>query len=266
MENRENKTGNILVGTSGFSYPDWQGIFYPPGLKKEEWLEFYAQYFDFCELNFSYYRMPQAQQLEKFLQFPLKFSIKAHRSMTHERLETKVARQDFLEAVQVLQQDDHLAAVLLQFPYSFAYTPEHRKYLLTLLEDLESLPLIIEFRHPQWVRDSVFQTLRDHAWGISMMDSPQVQGGMPAFDSVTSNIAYLRFHGRNKDSWWQGDNVSRYDYEYDIQELENWIPRISNMAKAASTTYISFNNHARGQAIKNATQLMGILKKSELIE
>ena len=266
MENRENKTGNILVGTSGFSYPDWQGIFYPPGLKKEEWLEFYAQYFDFCELNFSYYRMPQAQQLEKFLQFPIKFSIKAHRSMTHERLETKVARQDFLEAVQVLQQDDHLAAVLLQFPYSFGYTPEHRKYLLTLLEDLESVPLIIEFRHPQWVRDSVFQTLRDHAWGISMMDSPQVQGGMPAFDSVTSNIAYLRFHGRNKDSWWQGDNVSRYDYEYDIQELENWIPRISNMAKAASTTYISFNNHARGQAIKNATQLMGILKKSELIE
>jgi uncharacterized protein YecE (DUF72 family) len=260
-----NKVGKIIIGTSGFSYPDWKGVFYPPGLKKEDWLKFYAEHYEFCELNFSYYRMPQVQHMEKFLSYPLKFAVKAHKSMTHDRLETKAARQDFFEAVKVLQQNDHLAAVLLQFPFSFAYTPENRMYLLGLLEDLDTLPLVVEFRHPDWVRNSVFEELKKHSWGISMLDSPQISGGMPEFDSVTSDIAYLRFHGRNKENWWQGDNVSRYDYEYHQKELEAWLPRISSMAQQAKTSYISFNNHARGQAIKNANQLKIILKKAELI-
>jgi len=257
--------GKIVIGTSGFSYPDWQGVFYPPGMSKEEWLKFYAEHYTFCELNFSYYRMPQPQQLEKFLAYPLKFAIKAHKSMTHDRLEARAAREDFLEAVQVLQQDDHLAAVLLQFPFSFHYSPENRVYLLELLNDLESLPLVVEFRHPQWIRESVFEELRRHSWGISMLDSPQVKGGMPDFDAVTSNIAYLRFHGRNKENWWKGDNISRYDYEYTQKELESWLPRLTAMANESKTTYISFNNHARGQAINNANQLSAILKGAELI-
>jgi len=136
--------GKIVIGTSGFSYPDWKGVFYPPRLKKEEWLKFYAEHFEFCELNFSYYRMPQAKQMEKFLSYPLKFSVKAHKSLTHDRLEATAARQDFLEAVKVLQEDDHLAAVLLQFPFSFAYNGENRIYLLKLLEDLTTLPLVVE--------------------------------------------------------------------------------------------------------------------------
>ncbi len=259
------KTGNIVIGTSGFSYPDWQGVFYPPGLKKEEWLKFYAEHFEFCELNFSYYRMPEEKQMEKFLSYPLKYAVKAHKSMTHDRLEAKVARQDFYEAVRVLQEDDHLAAVLLQFPYSFGYTPENRLYLQELLEDLTSLPLVVEFRHPAWVKNSVFEALKKHSWGVSMLDSPHIAGGMPEFESVTSDIAYLRFHGRNKENWWKGDNVSRYNYEYHQQELEAWLPRISSMAQQAKTSYISFNNHARGQAIKNAYQLKTILKKADLI-
>jgi len=259
------KTGKIVIGTSGFSYPDWQGVFYPPGLGQEEWLKFYAEHFEFCELNFSYYRMPELQQMEKFLSYPLKYAVKAHKTMTHDRLAVKAARQDFYKAVKVLQEDDHLAAVLLQFPYSFAYTPENRIYLQELLADLTSLPLVVEFRHPAWVKHSVFEELKKHGWGISMLDSPQVAGGMPTFDAVTAEIAYLRFHGRNTANWWQGDNVSRYDYEYHQQELEAWLPRISSMAKQAQTTYISFNNHAHGQAIKNAHQLMSILKKAELI-
>ncbi len=259
------KAEKIFIGTSGFSYPDWQGVFYPPGLSKQEWLKFYAEHFEFCELNFSYYRMPQMEQMEKFLNYPLKYAVKAHKSMTHDRQEAKAARQDFYEAVKVLQEDDHLVAVLLQFPFSFAYTPENRMYLQELLSDLTSLPLVVEFRHPAWVKNSVFEQLKKYSWGVSMLDSPQLSGGMPAFDAVTSEIAYLRFHGRNKDNWWQGDNVSRYDYEYKLKELEAWLPRITAMSQQARTTYVAFNNHARGQAIKNAYQLRTILNKAGLI-
>lgn len=259
------KKKQILIGTSGFSYPDWKGVFYPKDLNKEKWLEYYSKHFEFCELNFSYYRMPQEKQLEKYLDYPLQYAIKAHKSLTHDRIESKNARQDFAQAVEVLHGGGHLAAVLLQFPYSFAYTPPNRKYLFELLEDLSPLPLIVEFRHPIWIKESVFEWLEKKDWGISMLDSPQVSNGMPPYEKVTSEIAYLRFHGRNDANWWNGDNVSRYDYEYSRKELEDWLPRIADMANQAATTYIAFNNHARGQAIKNANQLSKILKKAELI-
>jgi uncharacterized protein YecE (DUF72 family) len=249
-----------MIGTSGFSYPDWQEVFYPPGMAKDQWLAHYAEHFQFCELNFSYYRMPTKKQLEKYLEQPLKYAIKGHRSLTHDRVNFPEARRDFFEAVSFLQQDDHLAVVLLQFPYSFKYLPENRKYLYQLLEELAPLPLVVEFRHPAWIRDSVLQEMQKRSWGISMIDSPRIKGGMPQYDAVTSDIAYLRFHGRNSQNWWGGDNVSRYDYQYKLDELEEWLPRISAMARQSRTTYIAFNNHARGQAIKNAEQLKGLLE------
>ncbi len=257
------KEAKIVIGTSGFSYPDWKGPFYPKDLSQEKWLEYYAAHFEFCELNFSYYRMPQEKQMEKFLEHPLKYAIKAHRSMTHDRIPAKAAREDFIKAVSMLQQDEHLSAVLLQFPYSFAYSPENRIYLNELLQDLHPLPLVVEFRHPAWIKASVFQELKKNDWGISLLDSPKVSGGMPDFNIVTSDIAYLRFHGRNQANWWGGDNVSRYDYEYSREELEEWLPRITSMAQQAKTTYISFNNHARGQAIKNANQLKSIINNTK---
>ncbi|MCF7807171.1 MAG: DUF72 domain-containing protein [Candidatus Marinimicrobia bacterium] len=259
MNKRRSK---IQIGTSGFSYPDWVDIFYPPDLSREQWLDYYSKHFGFCELNFSYYRMPQEKQMEKFLDHQLEYVIKAHRSLTHDRLEAKTAREDFLRAVSILKDGNKLVAVLLQFPFSFKYSPENRRYLLELLEDLSALDLIVEFRNPAWVKDSVFTELSRRKWGISMLDSPDIEGGMPQFDAVTSDIAYLRFHGRNKDNWWNGDNVSRYDYLYSQEELEAWIPRIQAMAKQAKISYISFNNHARGQAIKNANQLKKILGPS----
>lgn len=240
--------------------------FYPPDLPKEKWLEYYAEHFDFCELNFSYYRMPTEKQMENFLKYPLRFAIKGHKSLTHDRVETPQAREDFLKSVSILNQDGHLGAVLLQFPYSFSYLPGNRKYLSILLEDLASLPLVVEFRNPGWIKDSVFAELKQRGWGISMLDSPRIKGGMPAYEAVTSDIAYLRFHGRNDENWWKGNNVSRYDYEYSQEELEEWLPKIADMARQAKTTYVSFNNHARGQAIKNANQLSTILKQAKLLE
>lgn len=263
MTKNKPKSRNIKIGTSGFSYPDWVGPFYPHDIPKEKWLEYYARHYEFLELNFSYYRMPQEKQMQKFLEQPLEYVIKAHRSMTHDRLEGKAAREDFLRAVSVLSEEKKLVAILLQFPFSFKYTPENRKYLMELLEDLKPLELIVEFRNPAWIKDSVFQELRRKKWGISMLDSPEISGGMPEFDAVTSDLAYLRFHGRNQENWWTGNNVSRYDYLYSQEELEEWMPRILDMANQARTTYISFNNHARGQAIKNANQLKAILGLSE---
>jgi len=250
---------NIVIGTSGFSYPDWVGAFYPSELPKSKWLDHYAEHFSFCELNFSYYRMPTPQQLEKYLDHDLEFALKAHRSLTHERIKNDLARRDFLEAASVLHDAEALSAILLQFPYSFGYTPENRKYLWALLTFLNALPLVVEFRHPSWIKDSVLEALKKNNWGVSMLDSPKIKGGMPDYEAVTGPMSYLRFHGRNEANWWTGTNVSRYDYEYSQEELEAWLPRIQEMSRLSKTTYIAFNNHAGGQAIRNANQLRTLL-------
>jgi uncharacterized protein YecE (DUF72 family) len=78
---------------------------------------------------------------------------------------------------------------------------------------------------------------------------------------VTSHRSYIRFHGRNKANWWEGDNTTRYDYLYNDNELGEWIPRIQKIASQSSMVMISFNNHFRGQAAKNARRLKELLEE-----
>ncbi|MFO7848536.1 MAG: DUF72 domain-containing protein, partial [Spirochaetia bacterium] len=132
--------GNYYIGTSGFSYRDWEGPFYPPHLGKEEYLSYYSRHFSFVELNFTYYRPPDAPVMEKMTtRVPegFLFSVKAHKSLTHER---KAAWKDetdaFIEGIAPLAEGDKLAGVLLQFPYSFHYTRENRTYLADLCSRL----------------------------------------------------------------------------------------------------------------------------------
>lgn len=251
----------ILIGTSGYSYPDWQGVFYPADLPRDRWLDHYCREFPFSELNFSYYRMPGVKQMERFAAADTRFVVKAHKSLTHERTHPEDSAALFLESVAPLIQDHKLSAVLMQFPFSFQYTPENRRYLDTALERFHDVPVAVEFRHANWLRPSVYEGLRERSAALVATDAPQVQGGMPPIQEVTADLAYIRFHGRNHENWWGGDNVSRYDYDYSEEELREWLPRITEMAQRSQTVYISFNNHARGQAIHNARMLKRILRE-----
>lgn len=259
MSDSDQASKEILVGTSGYSYKDWKSVFYPPELPQDRWLDHFADQFQFCELNFSYYRMPSYTQMQRYTDYPVRFAIKAHQSLTHERENAEQSAPEFREAVLALAESDRLAAVLFQFPFSFHNTEMNREYLFKCLEWFNDMPAIVEFRHPAWITGDVIMSLKEVGAGICLTDSPRVRGSMPVFQAVTSNNAYLRFHGRNRENWWDGDNVSRYDYLYTEDELREWLPRISQMAKEAQTIYIAFNNHARGQAIQNARMLKDIL-------
>lgn len=81
---------------------------------------------------------------------------------------------------------------------------------------------------------------------------------------ITADIGYVRFHGRNSESWWSGDNVSRYDYLYDEDELACWIPRIKKMAKHCRIVMIAFNNHSKGQAVRNARMMEELLRQTNI--
>lgn len=149
--------------------------------------------------------------------------------------------------------------MLLQFPYRFHYIIENRQYLQRLCAEFENVPLSIEFRHSEWLRDSVYDALQQLDIALICVDEPNLPKLLKPSDRVTAHFAYIRFHCRNKKNWWAGDNRTRYDYLYNDQELLEWVPRVRSMAERVNTLFIFFNNHWKGQAVLNARRMRELL-------
>ncbi len=256
----------IHIGTSGYSYNDWVGVLYPAGTSQSDYLRVYASEFDVAELNFSYYRMPEAALSARMVSVTAPgflFSVKAHKSLTHQISSEGMASgvATFVKGIDPILEASKLAVILLQFPFSFHYNRDNREYLHKLCAQFGKLPLAVEFRNRYWQRDSVYEGLRERNITYVNVDEPLLSGLPLSQDIVTSGIGYVRFHGRNSDNWWTGDNVSRYDYLYSDSELGEWVPRIEAMAAQASLVLVVFNNHSRGQAVENARRLKQMLKE-----
>ena len=255
---------HLLVGTSGFSYGDWVGPVYPEGTPSSRFLELYAEMFSFVEINYSYYRQPDAQTMQAMAARAgetFRFAVKAHRSMTHEmQSDLSVVSSEFRKGVAPLAAAGRLAAVLVQFPYSFHYAPAARRRLDQVLQHLAGLPVAVEFRNDEWQRQSVYRELERREVATVIVDAPRLPR-LPQPDLVTTSpVAYLRFHGRNRENWWTGNNVTRYDYCYSAREIDEWVPRIEELLQRVRLLIVSFNNHYHGQAAANATQLLDRLQ------
>jgi uncharacterized protein YecE (DUF72 family) len=256
----------ILVGTSGFHYKDWVGPVYPEGLPQQEWLSFYASQFPTCELNFSYYRIPDARTLDSMAaKVPdgFLFSVKAFRGITHERKEPGPQMEQFSLSLKVLADAGKLACVLAQFPYSFHANDANRSYLGQVREGFGDLPVVVEFRSREWISQETFDQLRSLNLGFCCVDQPRFKNLVPPVAEATGPVAYVRFHGRNRDKWWQHEEAwERYDYTYSDEELEEWVPRIRELDAAAPLTLVYMNNHWQGQAVGTANQLRMLLDRA----
>lgn len=254
--------GKLLIGTSGYSYDDWQGGFYPEGLSRDERLSHYALFFPFVELNFSYYKMPDAHGLKAMVERTPRsflFSIKAHQSLTHQiGQDWRHDAELFVKAVGALAEHDKLACVLVQLPYRFHYDVENRVYLSELLKELSRFPVAVEFRNSQWINERVFEELAKRGAAYLCVDEPELPNLPRPEPRATADFSYIRFHGRNKEAWWTGDNVSRYDYDYSDTELREWLPRIALLREKTKVLYVAFNNHSKGRAVANGKQLKEI--------
>ncbi|HVP19787.1 MAG TPA: DUF72 domain-containing protein, partial [Spirochaetia bacterium] len=211
-ESSENGKARILLGTSGYSYDDWIGPVYPPGTRRQDFLGLYSSEFPIVELNFSFYQQPAARTLERMVSVTppgFLFALKANRTMTHEIGEDWEEQiSTFRSGISPLLEADRLAAILLQFPYSFGYTPESRERLAAICGRLDGLPLAVEFRKSDWMRPQVLEGLRERKVALVSVDEPDLPRLLRPTTEVTSDFAYLRFHGRNKAKWWTGDNAS----------------------------------------------------------
>ena len=258
---------HLFVGTSGYSYAEWADAgFYPPGTKSGNMLPFYAQNFPITELNFTWYQMPKARTLERMRrQAPadFRFAAKLTRTLTHEIDPGQWRGQaaQYRDGIAPLIQARKLAAILLQFPPSFVRAPQNRRYLAALLDELDGLPLAVEFRHASWATDRVFAELERRRTTLVAVDEPDLPGLFPRLDIVTNpGLFYIRFHGRNAKGWRSGNMQKQFDYDYGDDELRRWANRrIAKMTRHASSGIIFFNNHVRAQAPRNAVRLINLL-------
>ncbi len=251
----------IRFGTSGFSYDDWVGPVYPEDLPRREWLAYYAKEFDSVELNVTFYRVPGQKTVAGWIERTppdFAFSVKANRELTHERSSPDFT--GFRAGIGPLIDSGKLACILAQFPYSFHANPENRDYLRRLREGLSELPVVVEFRDQSWVTEQTFGQLSELGLGYCSVDEPNLRGLMPAVAKATGPLAYVRFHGRNAQKWWEHEYAwERYDYTYSDDELREWVPRIRGLEAESEAVLVYANNHYRGQSLETIRKLREML-------
>lgn len=270
---RSSDACRLWVGTSGYSYVEWTNAgFYPVGTPPGRMLPVYARFFSIVELNYTWYQMPKAEALERMasqVSSEFLFTAKLTRSLTHEvdpvQWRGEVSR--YRDGISALIQSGQLIAVLVQFPPAFDRVLANRKFLAALLDELEGVPLAVEFRHRSWANDRVFAELERRKITLVNVDMPALPGLFPPLDIVTNPaLFYLRFHGRNLRGWRSGNMQKQFDYFYTDEQLaESANGTVAKMARQAQRGVIFFNNHIRGQAANNARMFVAKLAECGLM-
>jgi uncharacterized protein YecE (DUF72 family) len=271
---------DVRIGTAGWSYKDWDGIFYPPGMqrRKQHPLEYMARFFDTTEINTSFYG-PLKPELAKLwcrkvaaVNPRFLFTAKLYRAFTHSPIavmeptsaatirptdEDEIRTREGLDAI---ADEGRLGALLIQFPVSFKNTGLNREYLERLLRQFIEYPRVVEVRHSSWNNAETLAEFARQSVAFCNIDQPVLGLSLAPTEHVTAPIAYVRLHGRNYSEWFDSDNRNdRYNYLYKERELEGWKDRIENVAEKAQTTYVITNNHFESKAGVNALELKAMV-------
>jgi uncharacterized protein YecE (DUF72 family) len=259
--------GRILVGTSGYSFADWVGPFYPPGTKSGDYLGYYARHFGCVEVNSTYYRIPSPrvmELMERKTPEGFRFMVKLNQAMTHESSADEALYREFLAVLRPLKDAGKYDGLLAQFPWGFKKTDANKAHLERLRALLPDEPLWAEFRHDSWMHPRLPEWLRERAIGYCAVDEPHLPGLVPPVTHLTTDAGYVRLHGRNEKTWWGRGGGDRYDYDYAERELAEWVDRIRALAEKAKQTYVFFNNCHAGQAARNAKLMEELLRRQNL--
>jgi uncharacterized protein YecE (DUF72 family) len=273
----------IRVGVCSWADETLTKVWYPKGVSSgEARLRYYAERFDVVEANSTYYRLPDPAMVENWAQrTPEEFTmhVKAFGVMTRHPVKVDQLPPDlrdvptdargrverpsreyraavfarFHEALEPLRSTGKLGGILMQFPPYVVYKPASLEYLEWACEQLRGDEMLVEFRHGSWLDDEhrteTLRFLEEHGTTYVTVDAPRTGGKnvLPTVVAATSETAYVRFHGRNAETWNKrtGSAAERFDYLYSEEELRDWVPRLKELAGEAETVYAMFNNNGR---------------------
>lgn len=253
----------LYIGTSGFSYDDWKGRFYPPNLPKQKMFDYYSHRFNAVEINATFYHIytpAMMRSLVRRSEGRIMFTAKMSAVVTHERILNRAVQLTYSLGIEPAAEAGVLGAVLLQFPYRFHFDSECRRYLDAVLGAFDHFPLVVEIRHRSWQTPEAKSYLRDRGVNLCIMDMPRRRGLPTPSSELIGAIPYIRFHGRNGTHWFQDSYPGApYDYNYPAEELESWVEPIKNIQRKAQTAFVFFNNHVQAQAAQNAREFMRLM-------
>jgi len=310
----------IRIGTCSWADESLTRYFYPSSVKSaEERLRYYAERFDTVEVNSTYYRLPERQMVgrwaertpDDFVMHVKAFGVMTRHPVKVEQLPTDLrdeapvderGRVDrpprefraeifrrFHDALEPLREAGKLGGILLQFPSYVVPKAASFDYLEWAQEQLGGDEALVEFRHASWLddehRDETLAFLQRRGMTYVIVDAPRLEGRnvLPTVVATTSPTAYVRFHGRNAETWNKRvrSAAERFDYLYSEEELGEWVESLSQLSEKAETVYAMFNNNGRStipspglgeyaegetiaQAPVNAEMLRGLLQEAKL--
>jgi uncharacterized protein YecE (DUF72 family) len=233
---------DIRIGTSGWHYNDWAGLFYPAGLPKSKWLEYYTGHFNTVEINNTFYRQPKPETFTNWhKQAPKNFlyTVKANRYITHiKRLkDAKEPLERFLKGALLLKKN--LGPILYQLPPGFHKDLDRLRRFLKVLP--KKLTAVFEFRHESWFSQDTFDLLKEFNVSFCIHD----MAGMEVPRMITSDIIYVRFHGP----------TGRYAGNYSKSALHDWAKWIKGRSRGKTAIFAYFNNDSRARAVYNGKTL-----------
>lgn len=237
---------NWYIGCSGFHYKHWKDVFYPKGLAQRLWFTYYSEQFSTLELNVTFYRFPQVAFLKNWYSISpenFRFAVKAPRTITHyKQFHNCTAMLSDFYGIIVQGLEEKLGPVLFQMPPRFTYTEEK---LARIIDSMDlAFRNVLEFRHPSWWQQSIFETLAKHHISFCGMSHPELP------DSLihTTNLLYYRFHGV----------PDLYRTLYSHAYLNNTVSTISQQPDL-SEAWLYFNNDMEAHAPQNALEMLRLL-------
>ncbi|MGA7922940.1 MAG: DUF72 domain-containing protein [Thermoplasmata archaeon] len=241
----------VLLGTSGWDYPEWVGRVYPRHGASDK-LRFYTGLFPIVEIDATFYQLPPVGVAESWVKRTpkrFKFAAKFPQTITHQRrlVGADSELRQFLHVLRPLRESGKFVAALLQLPPSLPFEPATVRAFYDSLPP--ELPVAVEFRERSWLSPESLDLLREHHFAYVVVDEPH----LPVQLDVTGPFAYVRWHGHGNPVW--------YDYTYSAAEIAAWVPRITELSERAPAIYGFFNNHFRGDASQNCqtlTELLGL--------
>jgi uncharacterized protein YecE (DUF72 family) len=237
----------LCIGTSGWNYSHWRGVFYPPTLPQGSWLHHYAGFFSTVEINNSFYHLPRGETFRNWKERvpdDFLFSVKASRYITHMK-----KLRDPQESIEKFFRNASLLAHKLG-PILFQLPPRWRVNPLRLESFLDVLPAghryAFEFRDESWFCDAVYRILSRYVSAFCIYEL----GGVASPRRITADFVYVRLHGPG----------GPYQGRYDTRALSRWAQALSSWLKNGSDAYCYFDNDDSGYAVQNARELIAMVR------